>query len=99
MSKHRRVKVPSEMVLLDILGPMIDWLLNNRWAKRILGDEPYDREWTWGGRKFTLRNRGKRAPMGRFGGGWEHSLGVQSGDSDVIVNLWKSSLRITKVKP
>lgn len=98
MSKHRRAKSISEHTLFDILGVFIDWVMDQRWFGWVMGDEPYDRKWHWRGLTFDLNNRGENAPMGRFGGGWQRSLGIQAGRTTVIINLWKSSLRIQRVK-
>ncbi|KQP81595.1 hypothetical protein [Aeromicrobium sp. Leaf291] len=66
------------------------------------GNAAYERTWAWRGRTWRLRNRGPAARMGRFGGGWDRELGLQLGPrglrGTVIVNLWKSSLRVDPAK-
>ncbi len=43
--------------------------------------------------KITVRHRKKSDWMGRFGGGWNWSLGFQAGGSTVILNLLTFSVR------
>jgi hypothetical protein len=63
-----------------------------------VGDAEYHRTFEVRGRKVRLQNRGPAAQMGRFGGGWQNSVGMQLGRrglrGTVIVNLWKGSIRI-----
>lgn len=61
-----------------------------------LGEGPYEKSGTWRGRKYRFSNRGPASYMGRFGGGWDRELGVQVGRNTVLINLWKSSIRIDK---
>lgn len=67
-------------------------------VRAVLGDAPYDARGKIRGRTWRLQNRGTDAPMGLFGGGWQRQLGVQLGrggwSGTIIVNLWKSSVRI-----
>lgn len=67
-------------------------------ARVIFGVGPSEHRLTVKGRPVRFSNRGPSARMGRFGGGWERELGVQLGgrgpSGTIIVNLWRSSVRI-----
>ena len=44
--------------------------------------------------QITIEQRKKNSFMGRFGGGWHYELGLQVGNSDLIINLLVLSIRI-----
>ena len=53
------------------------------------------------GRKFTYQRRPSTkegSPWGRFGGGWDFHLGIQSGRRTVLLSLGHSTLRIDRKK-
>lgn len=64
------------------------------------GDNYYlfDREFSLGRLKVNPSMRGTKC-MGRFGGGWNWSLGFVAGGSTVIFNLLVMSVRVSWNKP
>jgi hypothetical protein len=52
--------------------------------------------------KFVFNWRAAPGPLGRFGGGWNWSLGFQAGGRTVMLNLLVAMLRVSwhkEVKP
>lgn len=58
----------------------------------------YSRSWNVQGRKVTFGHRTPDEPMGRFGGGWQWSLGFEAGGNTIIFNLLVCSVRIDRRK-
>jgi hypothetical protein len=53
------------------------------------------REWSFRGWAIKYSHRSKQATMGRFGGGWNWKLGIQTGERSVLISLLVSELKIT----
>lgn len=60
-----------------------------------MSDHPprYQREWSIGRLKVRFERRSSREIWGRFGGGWNWSLGFKAGGSTLILLLLIASLR------
>jgi hypothetical protein len=102
MSKHRANATSVDSVIHSIRSQMSDREIVQAALALTIGDEPYRHHLKVAGRRVRLENRGIGANMGRFGGGWMTSIGVQMGRNGtrgtIIVSLGKGSIRIDPAK-
>lgn len=102
MSRHR-AEAPSVMdVALAVRAQMTDRQIVDAALALTVRDAAYKAQLNVLGRPVRLENRGSDARMGRFGGGWMTSVGIQMGSrgtrGTIIVNLGKGSIRIDPKK-
>lgn len=58
---------------------------------------PWQAGYDWKGMKY--RGAPLNASGARFGGGWRYALGIEWGETTVILNLLYGMIRISKVRP
>lgn len=65
------------------------------WMRWLRGEPRIEttRKWKLGRLEVTYNRRSRKNAMGRFGGGWMWSLGIQIGGTTAIVNCLVFSLR------
>lgn len=106
MTSHR-AEAPSLAALVadvvtDVRNQMSDVEIGKAVQALTIGSDSYKALLTVLGRPVRLENRGPDARMGRFGGGWEFQVGVQTGRNGtkgtIIINLGRGSIRIDPKK-
>ena len=98
MSAHRADAPTVASVVTEVRRKMDDREIVKAAVALTIGNEAYTHRLVVAGRPVRLENRGPSARMGRFGGGWEFSVGIQTGRNGtkgtIIVNLGRGSIRI-----
>jgi len=103
MSRHRAKSPRVIDVIEEVRSQLSDREIVQAALALTVGDEAYRRNLTCFGRPVRLENRGPDARLGRFGGGWQTIVGIQTGRAGlkgtIIVNLGKGSIRIDAKRP
>lgn len=89
--------------MLKLLSKLEDILIGEEkeLAKTLMGSMP-GRSRSWFLPRFNTRiryeRRSSKATMGRFGGGWNWKLGIESGNVTTIINLLFFYVRIDRYR-